>query len=531
MSRLTGTATLARVALRRSRVLIGAWLAAFVAITATSASATVDLYPTLANRLAAAGSLNRSRVLVAVYGRVYDPTSIGAISMIKLGGMGSVFVAMLAVVLVVRHTRADEEAGRAELLGATAVGRAAPLAAAFGVVAITGALLALATAAALTLAGLPAAGSLTFGAAWFGVALAFGAIAAVTAQLTTSARTATGLAGAVLAVVYVVRAIGDAADAGGPRWLTWLSPVGWAQQFRPYAGNRWWVLLLTAGFATVVGGVALTLATRRDIGTGVLAARAGPAVAPAGLRSPLALAWRLQRGTLLGWGIGFVLVGALLGGMAGDVGDFLNNPSARDFILKLGGRKVLTDAFLAAELSFAGILAAAFGIQATMRLHAEESAQRAQPLLATAVGRMRWAGSHLAMALGGSVTLLLLVGIGAGAARAADTGDIGEVARIVGAALVQVPAAWVLVAIVLAVLGFFPRFVGLGWVALAVFVVIGELGPLLDLGQWAMDLSPFAHAPKLPGGTFSALPLTLLLAVAAVIGGAGLVGLRRRDIA
>ena len=531
MSPLTGTGELVRVALRRSRILIGTWIGAFVVIAATSASATVDLYPTPVDRLAAAESLNRSQALVAVFGRVYDPTSIGAISMIKLGGIGSVFVAMLAVVLVVRHTRADEESGRSELLGGTATGRVAPVAAAFVVVIATSLALALLTAVGLTLAGLPVDGSLAFGFAWAGVALAFGAIAAVTAQLTTSARAATALASAVLAVVYGLRAVGDAADAGGPRWLSWLSPIGWAQQFRPYAGNHWWVLLVTLGFALVAGGTAFALAARRDLGTGLLPTRPGPANAGPGLRSSLALSWRLQRGALIGWGVGFVFVGALLGGMAGNVGDFLNNPNARDLILRLGGRTGLTNAFLAAELGFAGVLAAAFGIQSVMRLHTEEAELRAQPLLATAVGRLRWAGGHLLIALAGSTLLMVLVGLGAGIARAGDAGDGSEVGRIMGAALVQVPAAWVLVAITIAAFGLAPRAVVVGWAALAVFIVIGELGPLLDLGQWVMDLSPFTHAPKLPGGPFSAVPLLALLAVAVVIGGVGLVGLRRRDIA
>ena len=217
--------------------------------------------------------------------------------------------------------------------------------------------------------------------------------------------------------------------------------------------------------------------------------------------------------------------------MAGNVGDFLNNPNARDLILRLGGRTGLTNAFLAAELGFAGVLAAAFGIQSVMRLHTEEAELRAQPLLATAVGRLRWAGGHLLIALAGSTLLMVLVGLGAGIARAGDAGDGSEVGRIMGAALVQVPAAWVLVAITIAAFGLAPRAVVVGWAALAVFIVIGELGPLLDLGQWVMDLSPFTHAPKLPGGPFSAVPLLALLAVAVVIGGVGLVGLRRRDIA
>ena len=189
------------------------------------------------------------------------------------------------------------------------MGRRAPLAAALAVALVVNLVLAVLTAAALAAAGLPVDGSAAFGLAWAGVGLAFAAIAAVAAQLTTSARTAIAISAAILACVYVLRAVGDAAGQAGLRWLTWLSPIGWAQQFRPYAGNRWWVLLITVGFAVAVAVAALALAARRDLGAGLLSERSGPASAGRSLRSPLALAWRLHRGALLGWAVGFALVG------------------------------------------------------------------------------------------------------------------------------------------------------------------------------------------------------------------------------
>lgn len=530
MSRFTGTGELVRLAVRRSRILLITWIVVFVGTAALSAQATVDLYPTLSSRVQASATINQSQALVALYGRIYDPSSIGALSMIKLGGFGAVFVAMLAVVVVVRHTRADEEAGRTELIGATATGRDAPLAAALSVVVLANLVLAVLTGAALAATGLPADGSFAFGLAWAGVGIAFGALAAVVVQLTTSARTATSISATILAAVYVIRAVGDAADETGPRWLSWLSPIGWGQQFRPYAGNRWWVLLVTAAFTVVVVAGAFLLASHRDIGTGVLPARPGPPEGSPSLAGPFGLAWRLQRGALIGWAAGFALVGALLGNLATSVGSFITTPEARDLITKLGGEKVLTDAFLAVELGFAGVIASAFGIQAVMRLRSEETALRAEPVLACAVGRLRWAAAHIVIALGGTVLLMVLVGAAAGLTSGAAAGDLGQTGRLAGAALAQLPAAWVLVAIVVAAFGIIPRWTALGWVALGFFVLLGEIGPLLGLSQWVMDLSPFAHAPRLPGGPVGATSLVAMTIVAMAVGGAGLFGLRHRDI-
>ncbi len=530
VTELAGTGALVRLGLRRDRLLIPVWIAVFVVSAASSAGATADLYPTTASRVAAADSINRSPALVGLYGRIYDPSSLGAVSIIKLGGFGALMVALLSIVAVVRHTRRDEESGRLELLGATAVGRLAPLGAALVVAAVMNLALGAATATGLRAAGLPLDGSLAFGAAWAGVGLAFAAVAAVCAQLTVSARSSIGLASAVLGIVYAVRAMGDAAGANGPRWLSWLSPIGWAQQFRPYAGNRWWVLGITLAFTALVVAAAGMLAAGRDLGGGVLPERAGPARAPSGLRSPEALALRLQRGVLAAWLVGFAALGLLLGSIASSVGDMLTSPAARDFIRTLGGEQGLIDAFLAVELTFAGIFAAAYGIQAASRLRSEEAALRAEPLLAAPVGRLRWAGGHVGVALLGTALLLVTAGLTAGVARAAVTGDAGQAVRLVGAAAAQLPAVWVLVAVTLLLFGWTPRLTVGAWAALVTFILIGEVGPLLDVGQWLLDLSPFSHVPRLPGGEFSAVPLLVLTLVAGALGALGLWGIRRRDL-
>lgn len=530
MNGYAGTGALVRLALRRDRVMLPVWLAAFVVTAAGSASATVGLYPTLPPRIQAAESFNRTQALVALYGRVYDTSSLGALAMVKAGGIGAILVAVLAILVVVRHTRAEEESGRLELVGATAIGRRAPLTAALCVAAGTNIVLALLTALGLTAAGLPAAGSLAFGLAWAGVGLAFAAVAAVCAQLSGGGRPAIGLSVAVLGAVYLLRAIGDTAGRAGPRWLTWLSPIGWGQQFRPYAGNRWWVLLITLGFAALATGGAYALAARRDLGAGLLADRPGPAAAGGALRGPFGLAWRLQRGTLAAWIAGFAVFGLVFGNIATSVTGFLGSAQAREFFTKLGGEKGVTDAFLAAMLGLVGVGASAYGVQAAMRLRAEETGTHAELVLSTGTSRVRWLASHAAIALLGTALLMLVFGAAAGLAYAAHAHDAGQLGRVVVAALVRVPAAWVLTGIVVAAFGLAPRLAIAGWAAMVAFLLLGELGPLLSLDQRVMDVSPFTHVPRLPGSALHATPVVALIAVAALLTAAGVAGFRRRDV-
>ena len=198
--------------------------------------------------------------------------------------------------------------------------------------------------------------------------------------------------------------------------------------------------------------------------------------------------------------------------------------------MRLGGEKFITDAFLAAEMSILGVIASVFGLLAAQRLRSEEVAVRAEPLLATAVSRSRWAASHLSVALAGTASCWRPPGSGPGIAHAVQTSDGGQVLRVLAAALVQLPAVWVIVGIAAVVFGVAPRLTGLGWGALATFFLLGELGPVFELPAWVTDLSPFAHLPRLPGATVTVAPLLWLTALAAGLIAAGLVAFRRRDV-
>jgi ABC-2 type transport system permease protein len=226
------------------------------------------------------------------------------------------------------------------------------------------------------------------------------------------------------------------------------------------------------------------------------------------------------------------VLGAALGNMATNIGSLLDSPQARDMILRLGGRHGLTDSFLAAELGFVGVFVTAYGVQAVLRLRSEEAGVRAEPVLATAVSRLRWLGSHLLVALAGSAVLLAVTGLAAGvtAGSAADSSVGHEVGRLVGAALAQLPAVWLVVGLTLAAYGLAPRLAVVGWAALVAFLLLGELGPLFRFNHWVMDLSPYAHVPRLPGGSLAPLSMGALAAVALALLVAGALGFRRRDV-
>lgn len=526
MSALTGTAALARLMLRRDRMVLPICVvvaAGFVILTAASFQ---GLYPTAAERAAFAATIEDNSTFAVLYGPARALDSIGGLTAWRIGSTVAVVVALMSLLLIGRHTRAEEEHGRAELLRAGAIGRLAPLAGALTVVVATDMTIAVVVALGLIALGLPAAGSLALGASLGASGLVFAGVGAVAAQMTDGARTAYGISGAALAVAYLLRAAGDAGDG----MLSWLSPIGWAKATRPFADERWWALLLCVGAFALLVAVACALLARRDLGAGLIASRPGPPVAGRDLRSTLGLAFRLQRGSLLAWSTGLFLAGLVLGSVGQNAEDLIDSSQGvADLLTQAGGASVV-DSFYASVLTLMALIATGYTISSGLRLRAEESAGHVETLLAAPVGRRPWAISHVIMAMAGSAIVLLALGLGMGLAVWIASADAGQIPQLVGAALVQLPAVWVLGAIVVALFGVIPRTATAAWAALGACVLLWLLGPLLDAPPWLLDVSPFEHVPALPASSLAAGPLLALTAIAIALGGVGLTAFSRRDL-
>jgi ABC-2 type transport system permease protein len=517
---LAGTGTLLRFALRRDRLTIPLWVGVNALMVLSMPGTLEGLYGTEAERAGLVQQMETNSSLRAMVGPVFGD-SYGALTVWRAGVYAAALAAVTSLLLVVRHTRDEEESGRQELISAAMVGRRAPLTAALLTAAVANTALALLIAGGLAARG--GTGALAFGLGVAGTGMVFATMAAIVAQLTASARLARGLTAALLGAAFVLRAAGDSATDDGSHVLTWLSPLGWLENLRAYAGERWWVLLLFTSAALLQGAVAYALAGRRDLGMSFLPTRPGPAAGRLGTAG--ALAWRLQRGGVLGWSIGFLLAGVVYGGMTEGAADLVgDNDNARRIIERMGGQAGLADAFLSAMIGMLGLVAALYIVASVLRLHGEETSGRAEPVLTNAVGRLRWAAGHLAVAFGGTVLIMLLAGLGFAIGYGEGIGPV------LGACLAQVPAVWVIGGVAVLLHGLLPRVAPAAWPVAGAALLLGWIGPALDVPQAVQDLSPYGHLPKLPGGEVHWTPLFLLTAVAATLVTAGLAGLRRRDL-
>jgi ABC-2 type transport system permease protein len=530
---LAGTGHLLRFALRRDRVRLAVWTGSVVLLYAYFVTALSALYTTSDERQSRAAIMDTPvSIMMAGPGYGLDDYTVGAMLSNELIGWVAIALAIFNVLHVVRGTRAEEESGRAELVRAGVVGRHAPAAAAFLAVLAADVAIGLLSAAVMVGGGLAVADSLAVGAATALVGAVFAAVGLVVAQVSEHARGATGLGVAVLGVVYLTRAIGDMQRQHGS-WLSWTSPIGWAQQLRAFVDLRWWPLALHLVLVVVLLVVAVLLASRRDVAAGLLAPRPGRADAAPALRSPFALAWRQQRAALLWWTVGLGLMWTATGTYLEGVEEMFTEVArtSPELLQLFGGRDELVGGFIAVMVLFGMLLAAGYGIAAVLRARGEELAGRLEPMLALPVSRGRWLGAQLGVAAVGTLVLALTTGVtiwlGAVLVGITDPG----LDRYLQAALVHVPALALYLGLTAALYAWVPRAAApLPWALLTFGFVVGVFGPLLDLPVRIAAIDPFHAVPRVLVEPVDAGPLVVLAALAVALWVLALVGFRRRDL-
>lgn len=452
----------------------------------------------------------------------------------------SMLAAFMSSFLAVRHTRMDEETGRAELVGGTPAGRMLPTVVTIVHGLVANLVFALLVALALIAAGLAAAGSFVVGAAAGVVGVFFLGLGLFAAQFLRTSRGANTVSVTVLLVTYLLAGIGNA--LGTPSddlqrmessWLTWLSPFGWAENSRAFSDDNLWPLVLCTlvGIALAIGAVALQ--SIRDVGSSFLAERTGRVDAHPALRSTTSLIWRLAAGSIIGWAIGGALSGLLsttLASIVEDVG--ADNPALEAIIQQIAREGSIEQGVLTTFFVMIGILAACAGVQTVARARQEETHGTAEIVLATPIDRVRWLADFVLVGFAAIVITLAAGLAGASVGIAANGGDADLYRSAATAALGQVAAATVFLAVTALVFVLVPRAtIAVGWGIIVLAAILGLFGPIFGLPEQVTWLSPVAAAPVPVGDGVEMNGLWWLLGaiVAATVGALGL--MRRRELA
>ncbi|REJ08372.1 polyketide antibiotic transporter [Microbacterium bovistercoris] len=527
---------LLRQRLRRDRVQLLLWILGTVALAATAVGGVTESYGDLADRTAVLATVMANPVILMFRGL---PSGAGEaqVALFLILPFLAMLAAFMSTFLAVRHTRAEEEQGRAELISATPAARVTPLAATIVHGMLANVVLGLLISLVYLGSGYPAAGSWIVGLATASVGLCFLGVGLLSAQLMRTSRGANSLAVWILVATYVMAGLGNA--LGTPSddltrmesgWLAWLSPFGWAENTRPYADDAVWPALLGIGVGALLTAVAFAVQSVRDLGEGIVPQRHGRRWAPASLGTPIGLVWHLTRGSVLGWAIGGFLTGLLATSLAAVVNEIGTKIEAVQKIFEsLSQQGGLESGMVVIFYIIAGVLAACAAVQTVCRARQEEVHGTAEPVLASAVDRVRWLGGYLVVAFAAVVLTIAgaLLGSTLGAARSETGSELMNDAVVAG--LGQGIAACVFLSITALVFVLVPRAtIVAGWVLVLVGLIIGMFGPLFSLPDWLTGLSPFTQTPELGGNGDIDLKGVWWLTATAVVAAVASLGLMRR---
>ena len=536
---------LTRSIFRRDRLSIILWVVLLACFSAVLAPGIDSMFPDEAARLTLA-QIYDNPIMVSMMGPIFG---VGQAEGFSSGAMYSglilLWVALAAAVMniffVVRHTRADEERGRAEVVRSLPVGRLAGLHAAMVSSVIVNAALALLTGVGIAAFGVPGmglGGSVLYGAAIGATGLVYAAIAALFCQLSSSSSGASALSGIVLGISYLLRAAGD---VRGSHFIACLSPLGLAQRSQVYVKNYVWPIITLLLLAAAISAAAYKLNTVRDLGQGFIAAKPGRAEAGRRMRSSLGLSWRLMRTALVSWVVVMFLLSGSYGTVIGDLPGFIGD--SPDYLQIIGIPESLVNSMSDADK--AGVIVTYFGafiammmtlvgivpvITTAMRPRIEEREGRAEHVIARAVPRRKYIGGYLLLAFSASVLIQFAVASG----LYLVTNSLSEVrlfafGDLVRAYAVYLPAIWVMIGLVTFLVGRFPKATGAAWGYFGFVAFTSFIGGMLDLPPWLNSLSLFHYIPRLPLEAFAAAPLIFLTVLAVILTSAGILFYGRRD--
>jgi ABC-2 type transport system permease protein len=477
-------------------------------------------FPTLKDRLDFAHSFGANKAIRLFYGTPHDLLTVGGYSAWRVAGLMSIFAGMWGLLAAIRAMRGEEEAGRQELVLAGLVTRRLSYAAALAAIGAGVTILWLATFLGLVGGQLPAGGSAYLALATVSPVAVFVGIGALASQVAPTRRLALELASAALVVALLLRVVADTSASLG--WLRWATPLGWAEELRPFADPRPAVLLLPALAGAALIGAAGWISLRRDVGNGLFASRDRAAPRLGLLSSPTAQALRSERASLLGWLVGIGLFALIIGMISHTFASAHLSATLRRQLAQVGASSITTPSgalgFYFLFFVLAVSLFAASQIAAARR---EESDQRLETLFALPVGRRSWLAGRLVLALAGAAALALIASQGGGVA----------LFDMLGAGANCLPATVLFLSLGALAFVVMPRASGgIAYGLVSVAFVWELFAGLLGAPAWTLDLSPFHHVGLVPAQSFRAGAGAAMVGLAAITVTVALWTFRRRDL-
>jgi len=518
-----------RFILRQERIISTLWLLLLTLFMVSLAASMGDMFDAQA-RIALAETL-KNPGMIALMGPVYgaDNYTVGAMYSNTMFIWVALTVAAMNILFIIRHTRADEEKGRAEVVRSLPTGRLAPLNAALLAALTVNIILSLLAGLGVGLLGVETIDfmpSMLYGAALGSIGFFFAALAALFSQLSSSSRSASGYSFITLCLFFILRAAGDV----GSETLSLISPLGLIQRTALYVDNNAWPVIIVIVEAAAVSAAAYSLNAIRDIDQGFIAARPGRPEASKLLRSSSGLAFRLNRNTIIAWIIIMFCLGASYGAVLADIEAFVGESEFYQMVIGANNDYSTMEMFTATVNVIGAIIAAIPLLTITLRPRAEEREGRSEAVLARPVSRESYLGGYVMPAFVVSIIFPAASASGLYVSSAAVLDVPIDFMFLIKANLVFVPALWVMIGTAVLLTGVFPKATGAVWAYSGFSLFTEFLGRMLALPEWLGKITPFGYIPVLPVDEINLVTLCIVGAIGLFLTLAGSVFYERRDL-
>lgn len=467
------------------------------------------------------------------------PTPIDSAADYTLGAMYAhemllfcgLFTMIVSLLHVVGHTRKEEDLGLTELVRSFQIGRQANSLATVAETALINILLAVVISVVMVSFGadtITVEGSFLFGAS-VGAAGILGAVLGLLfAQIMPNSASASGVSLGIVGLLYVARA---GTDVSNPD-LSMINPMGWTYLTYPFTDNNWMPLIFALIFSVIVIIIAFALEGNRDMGAGYLPEREGRAHAKRSLLSVQGLFARLNRGVIIGWFIGFLVMGAAYGSIYGDMQTFLQSNEIM--------QQMFTQAEVSLEASFTStIVMVMVGLVSILpiviinKLFAEENRSHLSQIFSTKVSRteLYWTTVGLAIFAGALGTLLSTAGLGGTALSYMESDTPMVMTDFLAAGFNLWPSVLFFTGLSALIIGWVPSAGKLVYVYLAYSFLVNYFGGILDLPEWFSKTAIQGWIPEMPVESFDLPVFIIITAISVALMVLGYIGYKRRDMA
>lgn len=521
-----------RLNLRINRLFIAIWCLSLWAFLAIFPPAYESYYPTRESRESFLAGMQQNTGMIAMWGPLESPATLGQIVVWEAGSFVLLLGSVMTVLLIVNLHRRAEHQGLTELQLSTGVARGAPAAAAIATVALVSLLVGAGAALVLWLSGfyvddMPTSGAISFGATLTLTLIGSALLAQLVLLFVSNPAAVTRVALLTIAVSFIVRAV---ADNEGIDVLNWASPLGWKAITTPYVEDEFTSAAWLGVLCLAVAGVVLVGERYREYSRALLTMPEIRRPRTRRIRNLLHLSVVLNRGTVLVWTVVIAALSAFFIALTGSLSDWMETEAdiGRVFDDLFAGDDLKTE-FLAYVTKLCGMLVTIAGVQTVVSYRSSEQNRLVDLIRSTGVQRWTPLGSATTVAY--LAIFLTTVGLMLGGLFGLWTQESTtntDVENLIPAAWSQIAPAVLLTGVAVALAGMLPGLIQMSWAPIIVSAILTLFGPILQVPQWLIDLSPFEYVNLAEGGHW---PLhTGMAVVGLILTATGLWGARQREI-